>query len=121
MLKGNGGRLTASNLKLLHPACHEEHHANSDSNPAFNGGLKRLEPCAGKLARTVLRGGSDGNVTSLPDTSVQAQFLIPMVVSLSFGVLFSTLVTLLLVPNLYLLGERFRADFIRVVVKKAGL
>ena len=26
-----------------------------------------LEPCAGKLACTVLRGGGDGNVASLPD------------------------------------------------------
>jgi multidrug efflux pump subunit AcrB len=40
------------------------------------------------------------------ETSVQAQFLIPMVVSLSFGVLFSTFVTLLLVPNLFLLGVK---------------
>ena len=43
------------------------------------------------------------------ETSVQAQFLIPLVVSLSFGVLFSTFVTLLLVPNLFLLGERIKA------------
>ena len=34
------------------------------------------------------------------ETSVQAQFLIPMVVSLGFGVMFSTFVTLLLVPCL---------------------
>ena len=27
----------------------------------------RLEPCAVKVARTVLRGGSGGNVASLPD------------------------------------------------------
>ena len=40
------------------------------------------------------------------ETSVQAQFLIPLVVSLSFGVLFATTVTLLLVPNLFILGER---------------
>lgn len=40
------------------------------------------------------------------ETSVQAQFLIPMVVSLSFGVLLSTFVTLLLVPNLFLLGTK---------------
>lgn len=40
------------------------------------------------------------------ETSVQAQFLIPLVVSLSFGVLFATFITLLLVPNLFLLGER---------------
>jgi len=29
--------------------------------------LQRLEPCAGKLARTVLRGGWPGNRPSLPD------------------------------------------------------
>ncbi|MDZ7640626.1 MAG: efflux RND transporter permease subunit [Desulfurivibrio sp.] len=36
------------------------------------------------------------------ETSVQAQFLIPMAISLGFGVLFSTLITLVLVPTLYL-------------------
>jgi multidrug efflux pump subunit AcrB len=35
--------------------------------------------------------------------SVQAQFLVPMAVSLSFGVLFATLVTLLVVPSSYLI------------------
>ncbi len=39
------------------------------------------------------------------ETSVQAQFLIPMVVSLSFGVIFATGVTLVLVPALYLWGD----------------
>lgn len=29
--------------------------------------FERLEPCAVKVARTVLRGGSGSNVTSLPD------------------------------------------------------
>ncbi|MDG1401666.1 MAG: efflux RND transporter permease subunit [Candidatus Binatia bacterium] len=38
----------------------------------------------------------------LAETSVQAQFLIPMAISLAFGVLFATPVTLLLVPSLYL-------------------
>lgn len=36
------------------------------------------------------------------ETSVQAKFLIPMVVSLAFGVLLATLVTLIFVPVLYL-------------------
>lgn len=45
------------------------------------------------------------------EQSVQAQFLIPMVISLSFGVLFATTVTLLLVPCLYLLGTKIRAKF----------
>ena len=39
------------------------------------------------------------------ETSVQAQFLIPMATSLAFGVLFATGVTLVLVPALYLMGE----------------
>ncbi len=42
------------------------------------------------------------------ETSVQAQFLIPTVVSLSFGVLFATTVTLILVPVLYILMSRTR-------------
>ena len=35
--------------------------------------------------------------------SVQAQFLVPMAVSLSFGVLFATVVTLMVVPAGYLI------------------
>ncbi len=35
--------------------------------------------------------------------SVQAQFLVPMAVSLAFGVLFATVVTLLVVPSAYLI------------------
>ena len=44
----------------------------------------------------------------MSETSVQAQFLIPMVTSLSFGVLFATGVTLILVPALYLIAEDVR-------------
>ena len=39
------------------------------------------------------------------EKSVQAQFLIPMAVSLAFGVLFATLITLGLVPAVYLVLE----------------
>jgi multidrug efflux pump subunit AcrB len=37
------------------------------------------------------------------ETSRQARFMIPMAISLGFGILFSTLVTLVIVPCLYLL------------------
>lgn len=47
-----------------------------------------------------------GLLPILSETSIQAQFLIPMVVSLAFGVLFASVVTLIFVPNMYLLGER---------------
>lgn len=41
----------------------------------------------------------------LLEKSLQAQFLIPMAVSLAFGVLFATLITLILVPVLYYVLE----------------
>ncbi|MEM6580486.1 MAG: efflux RND transporter permease subunit [Pseudomonadota bacterium] len=50
-----------------------------------------------------------GLLPIMSETSVQAQFLIPMVTSLAFGVLFATGITLLLVPCLYLFGEQFSA------------
>ncbi len=42
------------------------------------------------------------------ETSVQAQFLIPMAISLGFGILFATGITLLLIPSLYLVLEDLR-------------
>ena len=45
------------------------------------------------------------------ETSVQAQFLIPMAISLAFGVLFATGITLLLIPSLYLILENLRGFF----------
>jgi multidrug efflux pump subunit AcrB len=42
------------------------------------------------------------------EKSTQAQFLKPMAVSLGFGIIFATLVTLLLIPVNYLLLEKLR-------------
>lgn len=42
------------------------------------------------------------------ETSTQAQFLIPMAVSLGFGILFATFVTLLLIPVNYMVFEDLR-------------
>jgi multidrug efflux pump subunit AcrB len=39
------------------------------------------------------------------ETSVQARFLIPMAISLGFGILFATGITLLLIPSLYMILE----------------
>ena len=46
----------------------------------------------------------------LIEKSVQAQFLVPMAVSLAFGVLFATFITLILVPTSYLIIEDMK-DF----------
>jgi multidrug efflux pump subunit AcrB len=42
------------------------------------------------------------------ETSRQARFLIPMAISLGFGVLFATVITLALVPSIYLIVEDLR-------------
>ncbi|WP_303722459.1 efflux RND transporter permease subunit [Malonomonas rubra] len=47
----------------------------------------------------------------LLETSTQAQFLIPMAISLGFGILFGTLLSLLLVPASYLILEDFVGFF----------
>ena len=47
------------------------------------------------------------------ETSVQARFLIPMAISLGFGVVFSTQIVLLLVPSLYVILEDVKSVFSR--------
>jgi multidrug efflux pump subunit AcrB len=49
-----------------------------------------------------------GLIPIILETSVQAQFLIPMAISLAFGVLFATGITLLLIPSLYTILEDLR-------------
>lgn len=49
-----------------------------------------------------------GLIPLLFEKSTQAQFLIPMAVSLGFGILFATFITLLLVPVNYMLLEKLR-------------
>lgn len=85
--------------------------------------VNQLRAGGHSLVEALLQGGEDrfrpiiltslttfvGLLPIMAETSMQAQFLIPMVTSLAFGVLFATGVTLLLVPSLYLLGEQVSA------------
>lgn len=45
------------------------------------------------------------------ETSLQARFVIPMAVSLGFAVMWATLVTLLLIPCMYIMGDDLRRPF----------
>ncbi len=58
-----------------------------------------------------------GVLPMLLESSVQAQSLIPMAISLGFGILFATAITLLLVPCLYLILADFNKGFQRVLFK----
>ena len=48
-----------------------------------------------------------GLLPILFETSSQAQYVIPTVISISFGIIFATMITLLLVPSLYMLQLDF--------------
>lgn len=64
-------------------------------------GVRRFRPI---ILTTVTTFG--GLLPIIFETSVQAQYLIPMAISLGFGIVFSTSIILLLVPSLYLVLEQ---------------
>ena len=70
---------------------------------ALDAGARRFRPIILTSVTTFV-----GLLPLLMDRSLQAQFLIPMAVSLAFGVLFATAVTLYLVPCSLLLGQDLR-------------
>ena len=46
-----------------------------------------------------------GLMPIMTETSTQAQFVIPMAISIAFGIVFATVITLFLVPCLYVLQD----------------
>lgn len=70
-----------------------------------SGATRRLRPILLTSLTTFF-----GLMPMIFETSRQAKFLIPMAISLGFGVLFSTVVVLLVVPCLYLVFEKLRGD-----------
>ena len=53
-----------------------------------------------------------GLVPIVLEPSLQARIIIPMAVSLAFGILFATVITLFLIPNLYLILDDFKKWFV---------
>ena len=74
------------------------------------GGIARFRPIMLTSITTFV-----GLVPILLERSLQAQFLIPMATSLSFGVLFATFITLLLVPSLYLILEDIKRILLSIL------
>lgn len=66
----------------------------------FNAGGARFRPILLTSITTFV-----GLTPLLMDRSIQAQFLIPMAISLGFGVLFATVITLYLIPCSMLIGQ----------------
>jgi multidrug efflux pump subunit AcrB len=66
-------------------------------------GLRRFRPV---LLTTLTTFG--GLAPMIFETSRQARFMIPMAISLGFGIVFATVITLILVPCLYVIVDDFR-------------
>ena len=65
-----------------------------------SGGTRRFRPILLTSLTTFF-----GLLPMIFETSIQARFLIPMAISLGFGVLFATFIILLLVPSFYMVME----------------
>jgi multidrug efflux pump subunit AcrB len=66
-------------------------------------GIRRFRPILLTTLTTFF-----GLLPMIFEQSLQARFLIPMAISLAFGVLFSTFVILVLIPTLYMILEDFK-------------
>lgn len=77
----------------------------SGMNPfdaVYKAGIQRFRPI---ILTTVTTFG--GLMPMIMEKSFQARMMIPMAISLGFGVLFATLITLILVPSIYLVLDDF--------------
>ena len=79
---------------------------DSAHDAILHGGMRRLRPIMLTSLTTFF-----GLLPMIFETSVQAKFLIPMAISLGFGVLFATFVILILVPSIYMIVEDLRVLF----------
>ena len=88
----------------------------------YNAGGRRFRPVLLTSLTTFA-----GLMPLLFEKSTQAQFLIPMAISLGFGILFATLITLFIVPVNYLILEdvkayigRYKFDMGALITRKAS-
>ncbi|PXF63917.1 efflux RND transporter permease subunit [Kangiella spongicola] len=85
-------------------------HGESLKNAVLHAGVRRLRPVMLTSLTTFA-----GLMPLIFEKSTQAQFLIPMAVSLGFGILLSTAVTLVLVPLMYYKAAHVKQFFRRKI------
>ncbi|HLV22594.1 MAG TPA: efflux RND transporter permease subunit, partial [Polyangiaceae bacterium] len=97
------GVVVNDSLVLVSAANDHLHEGKAPVPAAVEAGVRRFRPVLLTSLTTFL-----GLAPMILETSVQAQFLIPMAVSLGFGVLFVTFIALGLVPALFVIVEDVR-------------
>ena len=94
------GVVVNDSLILVEFANRERAKGLSFEDAILNAGKKRFRAILLTTLTTFV-----GLLPLLFETSMQAQFVIPMAISLSFGILFASVITLVLIPCLYLVVE----------------
>ena len=100
------GIVVNDSLVLVHAANERRSEGHTPFEAIQWAGKRRFRPILLTSLTTFF-----GLMPMILETSVQARFLIPMAISLAFGVLFSTIVILVLVPSLYMHVEDLRRFF----------
>ncbi len=96
------GVVVNDNLVLMNYINQQREEGHAVFVAVCDAGKKRFRPILLTSLTTFV-----GLTPLILETSIQAQFLIPMAVSLAFGVLFATFISLLLVPASYLLLDQW--------------
>ncbi|MFN3235730.1 MAG: efflux RND transporter permease subunit [Pseudomonadales bacterium] len=96
------GVVVNSSLVLVHNVNRRRTEGQSLHDAVLEAAISRCRPIVLTSMTTFV-----GLMPLMFNRSVQAQFLVPMAVSLAFGVLFATVVTLFVVPSAYLILEDF--------------
>jgi len=94
------GVVVNDSLVLIH-AINQSYRESGDLfGSVVKGGVRRFRPIILTSLTTFF-----GLIPMIFEPSLQARFLIPMAISLGFGVMFATFITLLLVPSIYVIIE----------------
>ncbi|MFN2344076.1 MAG: efflux RND transporter permease subunit, partial [Desulfonatronovibrio sp.] len=94
------GVVINNSLVLIHFTNQRRSHGLNSKEALVEAGMQRFRPI---LLTTLTTFG--GLAPMILETSRQARFLIPMAISLGFGLLFAMLIILFLVPCVYLIVE----------------
>lgn len=110
------GVVVNSSLVLVHRVNQLRADGESLFDSVIHASVSRCRPIVLTSVTTFV-----GLLPLMLNKSVQAQFLVPMAVSLSFGVMFATVVTLMVVPSGYLILDDIQALFSRGEKREASL
>ncbi|OSM05145.1 efflux RND transporter permease subunit [Magnetofaba australis] len=109
------GVVVNDSLVLIHAANRLRHNGLTAQQAVLRAGMTRFRPILLTSLTTFF-----GLAPMILETSIQARFLIPMAISLGFGVMFATFIVLLVVPALYVMIENLRSLLSRISLTGAA-